>query len=140
MQRILVAIDGSDCSQRAARLAADLGARLGAEVTLAYAVPAPPALGEPAMVDLAGLDEAQTRAGRELLDRLALAIALPGLVVKTALLHGPAPEALDEAAERLSCDLLVVGSRGRNALTRAILGSVSHALIQSSKRPVLVVH
>ena len=140
MQRILVAIDGSECAQRAAAMAVDLGARLSASVTLAYAVPPPSALGEPAMVDLASIDQAQVDQAQALLDKTAAAVARPGTTVATMILHGPAPEALNEAADKLSADLIVVGSRGRNALTRAILGSISHALIQTSKKPVLVVH
>jgi len=140
MQRILVAIDGSECAQRAAAMAADLGARLSASVTLAYAVPPPSALGEPAMVDLASIDEAQVGQAKALLEKTAAAVARPGLTIGTLILHGPAPEALNEAAEKLPADLIVVGSRGRNAITRAILGSISHALIQTSKKPVLVVH
>src|SRR5207302_4866972 len=101
-----------------------------------------PALGEPALavVDLAALDRAHLGYAQALLDRTAAGIARPGLQVDTVVLHGPAPEALNEAAEKLGADLLVVGSRGRNALARAILGSVAHALVQTSKRPVLVVH
>ena len=140
MERILVAIDDSDCSQRAAAMAADLGARLGASVTLAYAVAPPVALGEPAMIDVSALDSAHVEHAEKLLARTAAAIARPGLKVLTRVLHGPAPEALNDAADKLSADLLVVGSRGRRAITRAILGSVSHALIQTSKKPVLVVH
>ena len=140
MQRILVAIDDSDCSQRAAAMAADLASRLGASVTLAYAIAPAMALGEPAMIDIASLDRALEDHAQKLLDRTAAAVARPGLKLATQVLHGPAPEALNEAAEKLSVDLLVVGSRGRSAIARAILGSVSHALIQTSKKPVLVVH
>ena len=140
MQRILVAIDGSECAQRAAAMAADLGARLSATVTLAYAVPPPSALGEPAIVDLKTIDQAQVDQAQALLDKTAAAVARPGLPIATRILHGPAPEALNEAADEMQADLIVVGSRGRNALTRAILGSISHALIQTSKKPVLVVH
>jgi nucleotide-binding universal stress UspA family protein len=140
MERILVAIDDSECAQRAAAMAADLGRRLGATVTLAYAVPPPPVLGEPAMVDTAALARAHDDHAQKLLDRTAAAVSRPDLRLSTQILHGPAPEALNEAAEKLRVDLVVVGSRGRNAFTRAILGSVSHALVQTSKKPVLVVH
>jgi nucleotide-binding universal stress UspA family protein len=43
------------------------------------------------------------------------------------------------AASR-SAVLTVVGSRGRRSLSRAILGSVSRALMQEAERPVAVVH
>lgn len=140
MQRILVAIDGSDCSRRAAAAGADLASRLGAQVAFVYAVPPPPVMGETAMVDLVALEEAHADYAKKLLAEVAAASARPGLAIATRILHGPAPEAINDAAREGAADLIVVGSRGRNALTRAILGSVAHALVQTSKKPVLVVH
>jgi len=37
-------------------------------------------------------------------------------------------------------DLLVVGSRGRGALARAVLGSVSEGLIHETSIPTVIVH
>lgn len=140
MQRIVVAVDDSEAAQRAAKLCADLASRLGAALTLVYAVQPPPMVGEPMLLDLGALEQADAESGQKLLDRTAAALNRAGLKLATEILHGPAPEAINRAAEKLNADMVAVGSRGRNALSRAILGSVSHALVQTSKRPVLVVH
>jgi nucleotide-binding universal stress UspA family protein len=140
MQRMLVAVDDSDAAQRAAKLCADLASRLSATLTLVYAVQPPPVVGDPALMDLAALEAADTEFGQKLLDRIAASLNRPGLKLSTQVVHGPAPEAINRAAEKMNADLVAVGSRGRNALARAILGSVSHALVQTSKKPVLVVH
>jgi nucleotide-binding universal stress UspA family protein len=42
-------------------------------------------------------------------------------------------------ADRKDADVIVLGSRGRNALTTALLGSVSHGVLRQATRPVLVV-
>ena len=43
-------------------------------------------------------------------------------------------------AEEQESRAVVVGSRGRSAVTSALLGSVSNAVLNHSRRPVLVVH
>ena len=43
------------------------------------------------------------------------------------------------AAEENAADVIAVGSRGRSAVSSALLGSVSNALVHNADRPVLVV-
>lgn len=43
------------------------------------------------------------------------------------------------AAERFDADVICVGSRGRAALTKVMLGSVSQGILLATKRPVLMV-
>ena len=52
--------------------------------------------------------------------------------------EGPAARVLVEIVDEQSADEIVVGSRGHGAL-RAILGSVSHALLHESDWPVVIV-
>jgi nucleotide-binding universal stress UspA family protein len=53
-------------------------------------------------------------------------------------LEGPVAERLAEVAEQDGYDLVVVGSRGRNAVARMFLGSVADRLVHICKKPVLV--
>ncbi len=41
-------------------------------------------------------------------------------------------------AEKLGADLIMLGSHGRQGLTRFVLGSVSHAVLHQAQCPVLV--
>lgn len=43
-----------------------------------------------------------------------------------------------DVADELDASLIVCGARGRNAAKRALLGSVSEALLRHSHRPVLI--
>ena len=44
-----------------------------------------------------------------------------------------------EAADRFDADLICIGSHGHSSLLAAAMGSVAHAVIARSSRPVLVV-
>ncbi len=44
-----------------------------------------------------------------------------------------------QAAIERSCDLIIVGSRGKKLISRALSGSVSQSVVDESKVPVLVV-
>ena len=49
------------------------------------------------------------------------------------------PDGILEYAKKEACDLIVVGTHGRRAVGRMLLGSVSHELIRNSSVPVMVV-
>jgi nucleotide-binding universal stress UspA family protein len=52
---------------------------------------------------------------------------------------GRAGEAIVQAGERFVVDAIVMASHGRGRALRSILGSVSHAVVESSRRPVLII-
>ncbi len=140
MKRILVAVDGSEASLKAARMAADIALRFGARMTLAYVIPRlllPP--------DVYGLTlaeverEQRTHADKLVAEALAR-LGEPGVQVETAVLSGSPAETLAEAAAAPDVDLVALGSRGRGAVARVLLGSVSDRLVHISPKPVLVVH
>jgi nucleotide-binding universal stress UspA family protein len=54
-------------------------------------------------------------------------------------LEGKAAAVIARAAERHAVDAVCVGSRGRSALAKAVLGSVAASLLGRCRRPVLVV-
>jgi nucleotide-binding universal stress UspA family protein len=53
--------------------------------------------------------------------------------------QGSPAQTILEYAEEVNADLIVIGSRGLNAISEFILGSVSHNVVQHAKIPVLVV-
>ncbi len=140
MQRILVAIDGSEGAAKAVRLAADIAMRFGARLTLLYVVPRlllPPDVYGVTLADV----EREHRAYADRVVSEALAkLDEPGLRADAQVLYGSPAEAIAEAAAAPDVGMVAVGSRGRGAVARVLLGSVSDRLVHISTKPVLVVH
>jgi nucleotide-binding universal stress UspA family protein len=139
--RILVPVDGSELSLRAAEAAAELAARMGASVTLLTAV-------EPPVVAAEYVSEAvlqQLRQGVEqalqaLLDQAAARVRPLQPQVETRLVSGsPATTIATEAAA--GYDLIVMGSRGMGLAPadRHLLGSVAEGVLRRTRCPVLVI-
>lgn len=140
MKRVLAAVDGSDPSLKAVRMAAEVARRFGAKLTLVHVVPRlllPP--------DVYGLTiatvEKEHRAYAEgVLKGATAAVEGPPLEVSTAVLFGSPAECIAEQASAADVGLVVVGSRGHGAVARVFLGSVSDRLVHICSKPVLVVH
>jgi nucleotide-binding universal stress UspA family protein len=139
-RHILVATDFGESARYALDVGVELAQTFGAQLTLAhswevafYAYAGPPYIpGE-----LAGpIQQAATaqleRAMRDLQQRLARATSLLSC-------GSPWSEIL-AAAERVHADLIVTGTHGRRALSRALLGSVAEKVVRMATVPVLTVH
>ncbi len=139
---ILVAIDGSEHSRRAARFAHDLAQQTGARITLLYVLE-PPRVLPIGFMDSAAFttphtDPKDIEAVRRLLDQVAA--DLPKAQVEKQVELGPPADTIVTVAQRLGVDLLVVGSRGLSLGGKWLLGSVSDRVVQHAGRPVTVVH
>lgn len=136
MKKILVAVDGSAPSMHAARMALDLARATGATLTAAYAVAPVMLPGEVPFTVVNEVVKADTARGKQILDDVLKDL---GNTADSRLLEGSAAESLAAMAEAEGFDLVVVGSRGRNAVARLFLGSVADRLVHVCKKPVLVV-
>lgn len=138
MKKILVGVDGSEPSLRAARLAAEIARHARARLILAHVrVPmvSPAELGWAPSPEL---ERAQRQQSDEILAHAAEAIRGMGVEPERLSLSGGPAEVLADTAETGGYDLVVVGSRGRGAVARVLLGSVANRLVHISQRPVLV--
>ncbi len=59
--------------------------------------------------------------------------------VETRIARGFVPDAILAAAQDARTDLIVVGTHGRNALQRVLMGSVAESLLRKASCPVMVV-
>ncbi|HSL58070.1 MAG TPA: universal stress protein [Acidimicrobiales bacterium] len=134
-RRIVLGVDGSDVARRAAAFLAALAGPIGAEVIAVHAV------------GLLSVIDGEVHPSEQVQDRLAELVAgewcrplvEAGVPVRPVLEDGPPSLVLIRVAEREDADLVVVGSRGVNAIEGVLLGSTSHYIAQLSPVPVVIV-
>jgi nucleotide-binding universal stress UspA family protein len=146
---VLIATDGSELAIDAARRALPL-LDPAAKVTLLSVVsdlPADPGGGIEGPVFTPEQEEELRRsetaqATQSLADtERAIRTVLPNdAVVDQRIETGDPAGAICLAAGDLGVDLVVVGSHGKNFVSRVVLGSVSEHVVRHSPCPVLVVH
>jgi nucleotide-binding universal stress UspA family protein len=144
LNAVLVAIDGSDASLEAARAGLAL---LAADAPVVIAVVIEPS--DPTLVTGAGMaggvmsvdelqlvDDARDADARADLD--AARSALHGNVVDAVIATGEPGPALCDLARDRNADTIVMGSRGRGGIKRALLGSVSDHVVRNAPCPVII--
>jgi nucleotide-binding universal stress UspA family protein len=134
-QNILCPVDFSDPSRKALRHAAALARRYGSDLTVLY------------------VEDVLLAAARSEVNRHAATVRSPEEDLRT-FVNGAGVEAanvnvrsaagnvvdriLDHARDRQS-DLIVIGTRGRSGVARAILGSVADRVLRQAECPVMTV-
>jgi nucleotide-binding universal stress UspA family protein len=135
--RILVAVDHSEMSDRAVRAARDLAVLSKGEVWVLH-------LREREMGAKTGvlrIDETTEDANAQVAASVEV-FAEAGVKahgeIRNTIFGYAAREIINDAIE-VDADVIVMGSRGRGDLAGLLLGSTAHKVIHLSDRPVLVV-
>jgi len=144
--KILLAVDGSGCSEAAARSFAARPWPEGSHVLIVSACEQAPIIAMPevggAPTDLYERlnDAARERATAavEKARRLLGACPTP-LTIDTRVIEGYAREVIIDESQRWGADLIVVGSHGYRGLARLWLGSVSQAVASHARCSVEIV-
>jgi nucleotide-binding universal stress UspA family protein len=141
-ENVLVPVDLSDASAHALRVAQSTGLVIGEQATLLYAFIAP-ARGK---MFMAGYDKnrvdsyiaSERRMAREEVAAYLSTNTL-GSGWSLRLEEGTPMEIISRAVSELRPDLLVMGTHGRSALTKALIGSVTEAALRSLSVDILAV-
>jgi nucleotide-binding universal stress UspA family protein len=136
--KILVASDGSEHSIRAAEKAVALAKNNpNAEIVVLYVVDGKTSKHEVLQsMDVEGLNIAR----QQKIEGTISKVINPEINYETVIIHGkePGPTIVTYANEN-NFDVVVIGSRGLNALQEFVLGSVSHKVAKRANCPVLIV-
>jgi nucleotide-binding universal stress UspA family protein len=134
---ILLAVDGSQYSEKAVELAKQLATATDDEVVVAHVTELLPARFQTSP----GLDYEADREVIELAKRHVADLEEAGIKARTELRsaqYGGIARIITNLAEDLDAGLIVMGSHGRGDLTALLLGSVAHKVVHLSQRPVLI--
>src|SRR3712207_1823397 len=141
--QVLLATDGSEESKLATEAATELSRETGSEVHLVYVLPTPAQLiGHHLYTDEIReslIGGAERDAEKFLKEQAEKITSNGGKVTETHLRSGDPDKEILRAAEALDVGLIVIGSRGLGAISRALMGSVSDSVVRHAHCPVLVV-
>jgi nucleotide-binding universal stress UspA family protein len=151
--KILSATDGSSEAELATRTAADLAQKTGSELHVIHvldvaqiymldagATDDPEGIEQPDPILEELLERFSEQRGKEVLDTEVERIrSAGGTVAQAHLKMGRVAQEIVHLAEDLGAGLIVMGSRGRGGIRRALIGSVSDSVVRHAHCPVLVV-
>jgi len=145
-KKILVAIDGSPASDKAAEEAVRLASATSTERfrSTLYAVIVLPAKQAPALTDLSlapnrvRVDDWEDKK-RRIFYVVDKAAAEANVHLNKEIIYGEVDEAILNYAEQEECDVIVIGSTGKGRMLRALRGSVSNRVALTASCSVYIV-
>jgi nucleotide-binding universal stress UspA family protein len=135
--KILLAVDHSEMSDRAVTAARDLAVLSKGEVWVLHLREREMAAKTGVLVPDETTDEAKAKVAA-CVEALAQAGVKARGEVRNTIFGYAAREIVNDAQE-IGADVIVMGSRGRSDIAGLLLGSTAHKVIHLSDRPVLVV-
>jgi len=130
MKKILVAYDGSEGSERAFEKALGLLDEDGEIILLVVTPKATEKL------DRNAYREAKRKAKQLVSDKIK---EFPDIKIKGVIKEGDAAEKIIETANKINCDLIVLGRKGVSEIGSYLLGSVADKVVKEAHKTVMLV-
>jgi nucleotide-binding universal stress UspA family protein len=135
VKKILVPMDGSKNSFRGLDTAIFLARQCGATITGLFVVPIYPK----SFMPITYAKEYITKTVKDFMEDAKKRSAQNGIVFVGKTIIGKESSEIIYFAAKNKFDIIVIGARGLGSVKEVFLGSVSHAIVQKSKIPVLIV-
>ncbi|NYT02510.1 MAG: universal stress protein [Methanosarcinales archaeon] len=138
-EKIMIATDGSDTSEKAAKVGVDLARISGGKVFVIYVADTGRLSHLPDDMLLVSIRDLLLREGEEATGNIEKMAAEAGVAFQKMIVEGKPSDEILKASREEGIQLLVMGSVGRSGLDRFLLGSVAEKVVQHSQVPVLTV-
>ena len=137
-KKILIAVDNSAHSFKAAKVGIELSRAVGAEVAFLYVINDALVMRDPeGGISPAEITMLLKKEASETMDQLIKMSEAPDVVHFTPI--GIPQDEILFAATEWEADMIVMGSHGRTGLSHLLMGSVSEQVVKRSHIPVLIV-
>jgi nucleotide-binding universal stress UspA family protein len=137
---IICATDFSETSDHALAWAAAVARRWNVAIELVHALSPPSQSVEAMATDVRVMEHAAHVAAQQRLEQISRSAETSmGLPIRTRVLDGEAPTAICKVAAETDAAMIVLGSHGRSAVGRWIMGSVADRTVRAADRPVAVI-
>ena len=145
--RVLLAVDGSECSELAVQTVIDRFQLAETEVKVIHAVEwmrEMPLCFQYGVGSEAGQDMLESRKAsfdraREMVERVAAQLEFKGFHARVSTPDADPRHAIVDAARSWKADVIVIGSHGRRGLDRLLLGSVAESVVRHAPCSVHIV-
>lgn len=142
--RILLAVDGSPTADRALDEAIQLAKNLGAELVIAHVIDNAYLKYDVGYIDIRGFTEALITQGKEIVAAARAKAEKAGVRARGVVVDDPIGTfdigfAIEQTAQDVGAQVLVLGTHGRRGFRRLLLGSVAESVLRQSTLPVLLV-
>lgn len=141
MKRVLAAVDFSKVTKAVVEAAIKIVKNNNGSLRLLHvAEPPPDFIGQEVGPQVIRDQKAkEIKESHRKLSDLAKQIRDEGIEVEEFLIQGPTIDVILNQAAKFEADLIVLGTHGKNALERVLMGSTSEGVVHKTKIPVLII-
>jgi nucleotide-binding universal stress UspA family protein len=136
--KIILAVDGSDASKKAAQKAFSIAKKTGIDVVVIYVMYFPIAT-VPTLQssDMSYINDVMKKQGQAILNEIERMASEHDVKIQKVLAEGIPDDEIIKLTHKN--DLIIMGSKGHSTLDRILIGSVSENVLHHSKAAVMII-